>query len=297
MSLFAETDPRFRGLPLKVLAFVLLGIAASSMLLFTLAARQGYFQPKTELRLEAASGSGLAPGMAVKLSGFKIGEVRSVALNERAQVDVVLRIEDRHLRWLKADSRAYVAREGLIGDSFLAVTGGSAQLAPLRQGESLLFEENPALADIAADLRSRTLPVIDGMTELLGYLNRPDGDFRVAFANLRALSGELRETRRQLDRLLADLDRLAREDGPRTLGTIDSEVRAMSARVDASLTQLDEASRRAAGAIDSASPRLDRLLEDADAAARDARKLMDGASKRWLFRGGRSPDAAEPTPP
>jgi hypothetical protein len=74
----------------------------------------------------------------------------------------------------------------------------------------------------------------------------------------------------------------------------------MSARVDASLAQLDEVSRRAAGAIDSASPRLDRLLEDADAAARDARKLMDGASKRWLFRGGRSPDAppaAEPLPP
>src|SRR3990167_6257913 len=139
MSLFTDKDPRFKRLATKVGTFVVIGIVACAALLFVLADRQGFFQPKTLLLAESPTGADLRPCMAVKLSGFKIGEVRSVSLNEHAHVDVLMRIEDRYLRWIKADSFVSVAREGLIGDSHLAITGGSAKLPPVREGDTLNF--------------------------------------------------------------------------------------------------------------------------------------------------------------
>lgn len=297
MSLLRDADPRFRHLDLKVALFVVLGLAASVGLLVALAAQQGYFTPKVDLRVVTPTGTDLRPGMAVKLSGFKIGEVKAVSLNESARVDVQLRIEERYMKWVKADSAVSVAREGLIGDSYLAVRSGTSTLPSLRSGDTLTYEPSPALADIAADLRARTIPVIEGTSTLLAYLNDPRGDFRVAMADLRKLTGELRETRRKIDRLVDDVDAVARDDVKRMLATVEREVGEMSARTGQSLVKLDAAteSARAAAqaattAIDTASPKVNRLLDNTDGAVRDARKLMDGAGKRWPFKGGKPPD-------
>lgn len=307
MSLFRDTDPRFRGLNLKVWAFAVLAVMAGIALLVMLAIKQGVFASHTELYVEVPSGAELRPGMAVKLSGFKIGDVKSVSLNEHARVDLLIRIEDQYMWWIKADSVVSNAREGLIGDPYLTVTAGNPELDPLRNGESLTYAPTPALADIAQDVRNRILPVIDGTTSMLNYMNDPKGDFRGAIGEMKMLTAELRETRRQVDKLLVNLDEVAREDlrrtlanADKTLATVDKEITAISERTDVSLAKLDEATatakvtaESATQAIESASPRVDRLLDTARSAVRDTRKLMDGASKRWPFKGGKVPEEVE----
>lgn len=297
MSLFRETDPRFRGLSIKVFLFAVLGAIAAVALLVTLAIQQGFFTSHTELKAEAPTGTDLRPGMAVKLSGFKIGDVKSVKLNDHARVDLVLRIEDQYMWWIKADSIVSNAREGVIGDPFLSVTAGSADLDPVHPGETLIYQPTPALADIAQDVRNRILPVIDGTTKTLNYFNDPQGDFRGAISEMKKLTSELRETRKQVDKLVANLDEVTRKDLRQTLGkadntldTVSAEVTALSDRTDASLDKLDAATteakttaEQATKAIDSASPRIDKLLNE-------ARKLLNGAGKRWPFKGGEVPE-------
>lgn len=180
MTLLRDNDPRFRGLPVKVALFVLLGVGLVAGVLVMLARAQGYFEPKTPVAFEAPSGTDLRVGMPVKLSGFKIGQVSSIALNERARVDVTMRIEDRYMQWVKADSLVSIGRDGLIGDSHLDLQPGNPRLPQLAAGETLVFEVTPGLADIAADVRARTLPVIDGMNRLLADMNDPKGDLRAA---------------------------------------------------------------------------------------------------------------------
>ncbi|MFZ5697139.1 MAG: MlaD family protein [Pseudomonadota bacterium] len=306
MTLLRDADPRFRRLNAKVAVFVLLGLLASAGLLLLLAWEQGYFATKSEILLEAPTGTDLRPGMAVKLSGFKIGEVSRVELNGVARVDVRMLIEDKYLQWIKADSLVSVAREGLIGDSHLEIRSGNPALASLRGGDALMFEPTPALSDIAADLRARALPVIDGSIQLLDYLNDPQGDFRGTMAELRKLTTELRATRKGIDQLVADVDALARDDIKRTLRNADhtllafeQQMTAISERTDRSLTQFDATTASArqtaeavSRAIETAVPKVNRLLDNTDAAVRDGRKLMDGAGKRWPFKGGKAPDDA-----
>lgn len=315
MTLFQDVDPRFRGLNAKVTVFAVVALLAGGALLLTLAFQQGYFTSKSKLHVEAPTGADLRSGMAVKLSGFKIGEVSRVELNEQARVDIQLKIEDRYLKWLKPDSRVSIAREGFIGDSFLVVTSGNPRNDSLKEGDSLVWEASPALADLAQDMRNRILPVIDGTTKLLDYFNDPKSDFRVAMVEMRKLATDFHKTRQRLDTLLDDVDAVARNDvrktlsnADRTLATIEKDMDAINARTDASLAKLDETlasakataeeaqktAQAATKAIDDASPRVNRVIDNTGKAVQETRQLIDGAGKRWPFKGGELPPEEVP---
>src|SRR6218665_3289388 len=232
-----DVDTRFRRLGLKLGLFIGVGLLLGVGLVLGLAVRQGYFSPKTPVYFIASSGSDLRPGMAVKLSGFKIGEVHSVGLNQFARVDVEMQIDDKYMHWIKSDSVATLAREGMIGDSFISVTSGNPDFPALMKDDRLRFVLGSSLGDIAQDVRNRVVPVIDEMHVLLKYANDPKGDVRGSFSELHRLTTDLQKTRRQMDQLLAHVDQLAGKDVPETL----AQTRSTLQRADASLSEIEKA--------------------------------------------------------
>jgi phospholipid/cholesterol/gamma-HCH transport system substrate-binding protein len=319
MSLPAVADTRFRYLGLKLGLFVGVGLLLGAGLLMALAVRQGYFSPKSPVYFEASSGSDLRPGMAVKLSGFKIGEVHRVDLNQWAKVDVEMQIEDRYMKWIKADSIATLAREGMIGDSFISITSGNTALPALRPEEKLRFAMSSSLGDIALDVRNRVVPVIDELHGFLHYANDPKGDIRGSFSELHKLTVELHDTRRQLYAALKQVDHLVATDMPATL----NQTRSTLLRADASLQQLEktipvlttqagqslqalsqasdkagEVAAKAGKLLDETAPRLNSTLVGADGLMRDSRAAVNAARSHWPFKGPElSPLPSVPTPP
>lgn len=302
----ALTDNRFRRLGLKLGLFIGLGLVLGLALLLGMAARQGYFSPKTPVYFVADSGTDLRPGMAVKLSGFKIGTVRRVDLNEAARVDVEMAIEDRYLKWVKRDSVATLAREGMIGDSFISVTRGSPSLPALTRDDRLRFELGRGLSDIAMDVRNRVVPVIDEMHTLLKYANDPKGDVRQGFARLNQLATELRDTRRKIDTALAGIDQLSREDAPATLAATrqtleraDASLRELEAAIPALKTEASQTLQALTHTADTATrtateterlvketaPKLLQVLGETEALMRDSRSAVNAARTRWPFKG------------
>lgn len=307
-----ETDARFRHLGLKLGIFVGIGLLLGVGLLLGLAVRQGYFAAKTPVYFVAQSGSDLRAGMAVKLSGFKIGEVRRVELNQLARVDVEMQIEDKYMQWVKADSVATVAREGMIGDSFISVSSGNPDLPALTKDDRLRFVLGSSFGDIAQDVRNRVVPVIDEMHVLLKYANDPKGDVRGSFSELHRLTADLQKTRKQVDQLLAHVDQVASKDVPATL----EQTRSALQRADASLKEIEKAvpalnakaaaSLEALGAaaasatqtaakaeklMDESSPRLNATLAETEALMRESRSAVTAARTRWPFKGPDAPPA------
>ena len=84
------------------------------------------------------------------------------------------------------------------------------------------------MADIAHDLKNRTIPIIDSVQTTLDYVNDPKGDIQQTLANVRQLTAELRETRVSVDRLLRRVDGLA-----------DKEVRDAVSQANQLLTRAD----------------------------------------------------------
>ena len=273
-SVLNEKDARFQGLNAKVGFFIALALVIAVVLLGGLAVRQGVFEAKTLVVFEAPSGDFLTPGMAVKLSGFKIGEVSKVALNEDAEVEVSMLIENRYMQWIRADSVAVLQREGLIGDSYIAMTPGHPGQTELTKGGEVAFRASAGLSDIAADLRNRIIPVIGEMTTLLHYANDPHGDLRQSLKESRLLMVEMRQTRKKLDTALVGLDHVQKDELPATLG----KMRSTLTDVDSTVQQIGQQVPALAGHVNDTLQKVDQTLQKVSAASQAAEQAADKAS-------------------
>lgn len=266
MKLLTDRDSRFQWLSAKVGFFALFAVTLAILLVLGVALKQGYFANKVGLRFEAQTGTDLKEGMAVKLSGFKIGFVDSVVLNDTARVDVGLKIEDKYMKWIRSDSRASLAKEGVIGDTVIEITTGSLVKPQLQAGDTLVFAESAGVTEIAEDLHKRVIPVINQLSETLTYVNSPNGDVRQTLQNLNRFSADLNKALNKLDSTLGHLDKVSGEDLPGVL----SDTRAMLARVDKSLAVVES---RLPTMLDGAKRSLDNV-ESATAEARQTSAVI-----------------------
>lgn len=302
MKLLRDADPRFQYLGWRVLLFGAMVLLVLLSLALGIAFRQGLFVSKTRLHFIAEHGAGFAPGMQVRFSGFRVGVVDKVDLTDDAKVNVEFMVESRYMKWIKSDSTAQMMQEGVMGDYYLEMMGGTPSLPPLKEGGRVNFAPVRTLADMALDLKNEVLPVVDSMKATLDYANDPQGDLRQAVANVRQLTAELRETRSRVDRLLEHADGLADREvratlvnASRVLARTDSTLAEVQGRLPAMLDRAAsgvagvESAARDASAIaaslrstlDESAPRLPGMVRNADDLLRDSRDTVQGLQQSW----------------
>lgn len=302
MKLLRDTDPRFRFLNLRVILFAATVLLLLIALAVGVAVKQGMFVSKTRLHFIAEHGAGFAPGMQVRFSGFRIGVVDQVSLTEDAKVNVEFLVESQYTKWIKPDSTAQMLQDGLMGDYYLEMMGGSPSIPPVSEGDKVNFAPAQSLADIAHDLKNRTIPIIDSVQTTLDYVNDPKGDIQQTLANVRQLTAELRETRVSVDQLLRRVDGLADKEVRDTVSQASqllTRADAMASEVQSRLPRMldnaasgmaslevtvREASAMAAvlrGAVDESAPRLPSLIRNGDDLVRDSRDALQGLQQSW----------------
>jgi len=196
-------DPRFRHLKRKVVVFAVLALAVVALVILLIGKENDLFTKKYELQFTVEKGTGLTRGMPVKLSGFRIGRVKSISLNEEATVDIVLLIDQKCQKWIRKDSTAKLVKEGLVGDAIIEVSVGNRSLEALKNKEKLTFVKTKALDELADELAQKVKPVLSDVGEIIGYLNDPNGDIKQSMKNFNLLSQNLDLTRKRVDSLLA----------------------------------------------------------------------------------------------
>ncbi|GLR14298.1 mce related protein [Chitinimonas prasina] len=264
--LLRDNDPRFRALPWKLALFGLAALISSAAILLFLAIKQGYFEAKTPISFISDSGNDLKLGMAVKFSGFKIGEVTDLSLDANgpvSRVRISVLVEDRHLRLIKPDSVGRIAKDGLIGDGYIDVGIGSATAPPVERDAELEFVPAKSLDEIMREVRDRAMPVINEVETMIQRVNDPQGDLHQTLKNLRTFSAGLNETRNNLDQVLISVNQLTGKEVPATLAT----TRQALERADASLQQIEQ---RMPGLLDKA----DRTLGHLEAAGNATNQLV-----------------------
>lgn len=303
MKLLKETDPRFQLLGWRVIFFVLMIVAVLLGLAAVVALKQGMFVEKTRLHFTATHGAGLARGMQVRFSGFRVGVVDKVALNEFAQVDVEILLESQYMKWIKADTTAQLLQDGLMGDYYFELLGGSPDLPVLAEDGRIRFAPmGQSIGDIAQDLKNRTLPVIDSVQDTLNYINDPKGDVRQLVANVRDLSAELKQTRAQVDQVLQRVDGLLDKEarttlrsadqlilrGDATLSQIQTRMPLIMDGVASSVTHLESITRDASAVaaqlnktMNEVAPQLPGLVRNTDTLVRDSSETLHGLKQSW----------------
>jgi phospholipid/cholesterol/gamma-HCH transport system substrate-binding protein len=315
--MITDEDPRFRHLKRKVSGFVALALALVCLVVFFIGREHDLFTQKYELCFTVEKGTGFTRGMPVKLSGFRIGRVKSISLNESATVDIVLQIDSRYQKWIHSDSRARLQKEGLVGDMIVDVSVGSATTPLLRHQDRLAFEKTKGLDELADEIAEKVKPVLVQIRDIIEYVNDPKGDLKQSFRNIHALSAQLEDTRRhadellgsgttavnasaaRVDRLLTEADSRLKELAPalahleKSGATLEQRLPPLLEKLDGTVGNLLEISRTTAATSSRVMPRIPPMVDNAEETLDRGNRLLEGVSGVWPLSSAVPPPVTE----
>lgn len=298
MKLLADKDERFKGLFVKVSILVLIAVVGVTLNLLISVIKKGFFTPKTAIYFVATSGQDIKIGMPVKLSGFKIGSVSKLELDQKAQAQVEMMIDNQYLPLLNEDAVVSMKKEGVIGDSILEARRGTEGKPKLKENAMIEFERGGGLEQVANDLRDRLYPALDEINKLLKDANDPKGDVRQILGNLHQISADLKGTHARINHMLGQIDEGIVKDVRPTLssvknsaasaeaimGKLNQDFPGMINKVDASLENLRKSSDTIKSTIDNSAPHLSGLMGETRGLMSDTRNIMDSASTSWPLK-------------
>lgn len=303
-----EEDVRFKNLEKKIGAFAAVALAGLVVVLALISLDKDLFTQKYQLKFTVDKGSGFSRGMPVKLSGFRIGRIKSIALNDLAKVDIYIEIDKKYQKWIRSDSTAKLTKEGLVGDSVIEVSVGSPAQPILKDSSIIAYEKTKGLEELANEIGDKVKPVLIEVRDIIGYVNNPDGDIKQSLRNIKDLTHDLQHTRQNADNLLnggrSDIKRVADagvnvldetrervrslqptlEKVDATLAEVNRQLPPLLDKVGTNLSQLEITTRELGRMSEKTMPRLPSVVNRADDTLESTDTLMKAIQDMWPFK-------------
>lgn len=271
-----KRDIRFRHLEKKVGIFAFAALFGLLAVIVFIGREKDLFTPKITVFFKVESGAGFSEGMPVKLSGFRIGRIKDLSLDDSAKVIVSLEINKKYQKWIKNSSVARLTKEGLIGESLVEITVGKPGSQVIADRQEIPYERMGGIEELANEAR----PVLDELKSILRYVNNPEGDIKKSLKNIAGLTGELRQTRGNLDSVITELKGTAgalRESAEKTTPVIehsDKMVENLNEKTGTLLDRLNSTS----GELEKTSRKLPQLTDKVEGVLDDAKKITTSLS-------------------
>lgn len=314
MDKLFEKDARFKNLEKKVGIFIILAFIGLLSTILFIGLQKDLFSQKYILFFRVDSGSGFIEGMPVKLSGFKIGRVRRLSLDEKAQVRVAIEINRKYQKWIREGSVARLAREGMIGESVIDISVGPQEKPALKEKADIPFQKDGGMEELVKEVK----PVLEEITEILSYINNPEGDIKRSLRNISDLTSETRETRMQVDKTIVELRGLitdargtvsvVKTAGEKAIPIVDNASRMVSDiekktspiidKMDATVSNLEKTSgklpeitgkvegilddtKKITGTVSAQGPKIKEMIVNAEDLMRDTKETVEGVKESW----------------
>lgn len=172
---------------------------------------KGWFVEHMPLRFYADSALQLRPGLPVRMAGIKVGQVDTISLDDSGKVLVKIIVERRYASFLHQDTKATLAKENLMGDSFVDLSVGSKDSASLADNDVIAYVPATDINAVAKQMADKLDATMTELQHLLKTLNDPKGKLANSMAHMDALLIDMQKTRANLDRTLNAVDTAARD--------------------------------------------------------------------------------------
>ena len=203
----------------RVGIFVLVALALTAIIAFTIGSQRNLFTPKTTFVTHFADVEGLRPGSIVLVAGVNVGSVQSVEFDEHGRIEVRFRIVDSAATLIRGrldsedpsgfasgTSRVSIGSKGMLGDKLLDISVGEEGM-PTWDPEQAL-PSNPAGGLMAAV--GGAMEEVQGTAENLRLATDPfrdqafSNDVKTTAANLARISEMLATGDGAIQRLMTD---------------------------------------------------------------------------------------------
>jgi phospholipid/cholesterol/gamma-HCH transport system substrate-binding protein len=125
---------------------VLLGICMVTI--FMLNKENALFSRRIRIRTEVKSAQNLKDGAAVQLKGVKVGSISSIKFKNVDTLIITLGVNEDYKEWIKRDATLTFKTQGVLGDKFLEINGGSESSPSIDDGDMLITNESNQIEHI-----------------------------------------------------------------------------------------------------------------------------------------------------
>lgn len=197
--------------------------------------------------------SGLDRASPVKFAGLAVGQVVDLALSERGDGRVRVRLEVAPETPLRADSIAKIEAQGVTGLSFVGLSGGSAQAALLPPGSEIGAGQSvlQALSDGAPEVLEQTLMALQQINSFAS----PDNQARVE-----EILGNLASSSQKFDTTLTHFSTVAEN-----IGASVEEISNFTGQLEGMTSSVENTLHVAESALESIDVFADKAVETLDA--------------------------------
>ena len=151
--------------------------------------KKGMFSKVYTYTLSSQTGENLTEGMPVAVWGFTIGRVSSLELNDQGTVLIRIKIPERHIRMIRADSK-FILDKPLIGSPRILVKTTNLNGLPLSPLTIPVLTESNDINEII----KRAQPIIDKADRIM--------------ANIEGITANLADPKGDVNRILRDAEAL-----------------------------------------------------------------------------------------
>ncbi len=257
-------------------------IGCTAILIFAaliyLAMGKGIFETMHTFTLSSRSGDGFTEGMPVDFSGFNIGKVQALELNDKGIVLIKIKIPNRHVKWIRSNS-TFILYRPLIGSARIVVNTTDLKSPPLDSDRlpevTIVNDINDAIAKIEPVLE-RVTQIADNVERLTRNLSDPKGDFSRVLGNAEKISTNLASKKSLMEMVVSDEESVkALNDSLKKLKTITNTVDRILIKVDKMADKTDNQIYGQEGTL----PQVNIILKDIVGKLHKLDKTVDNVNK------------------
>lgn len=211
--------------------FILLGLVIFATGVLVLGGQKKTFMRAVRVSALFHDIGGLSKGDNVWFSGVKVGTIKKITFLSYDQIEVQMDIDKKSREFIHKDVKARVSSDGLVGNKIIALSGGSANMPAVEDGDTIHVEtsistdeimntlqvNNKSLVEITGNLKVITKKIMDG-EGTVGKLLNDDA----LYNNLEGTLATLRKTASNTERLTQGLSDYAAR--LKTQGTLANDL-------------------------------------------------------------------------
>jgi phospholipid/cholesterol/gamma-HCH transport system substrate-binding protein len=147
------SQKQLRWSELRVGITVIVSLVTLALLVFLMRGTTGFFTSRFILVTHFDDAEGLRGGQTVSLQGVPVGNVQTVRViydskHPGQPIEVVMRINRKFLPVIRADAKATIKTQGVLGESFVDISNVGATGGQVKEGAEIASTNEPDIQDV-----------------------------------------------------------------------------------------------------------------------------------------------------
>lgn len=200
-------EPHNSKIEMKVGLFVAIGLIAAAISVLMLGGDRFVLKRQSTFTARFTEVQGLFPGSIVSLSGFRIGNIKSISLAPDLKLDIEMQVDPQYAERITEGAIVEVKTQGALGDKYIYIKPGPPNAKPIASGSMLPSNETDFMSLLTdrEDGMAKAIDLVKELHILVASINQ-DGKTAKMMSNMAEASDKLKSTLTKLDSMLADVN-------------------------------------------------------------------------------------------